>query len=258
VITTEIEHINCDALEELEKSGCSVQPHSSTFRLIQVTITVLFSDLLLLLSLHFLSQNKYLQKVHLSEHSIPLPEFCEIKSIEDCQTAGERYGYPYVLKNCCLAYDGRGNAVIHSSDEIEACFLQLGGETQQLYAEKFVPFIKELAVMIVRSKSTDPSGEDVISCYPVVETIQTNSICDLVICPAHISPAISQRAVEIATEAVKTLTGWGVFGVEMFLLATGEILLNEIAPRSLSPPLPPPTPHSSQTTQLRSLYHRIL
>jgi phosphoribosylaminoimidazole carboxylase len=178
------------------------------------------------------TQNKYLQKVHLSKYSIPLPEYCEIQSIEDCRTAGERYGYPYVLKNCCLAYDGRGNAVVHSSDEIETCFLQLGGETQQLYAEKFVPFVKELAVMITRSKS--PEGEDVISCYPVVETIQTNSICDLVICPAQISPSISQRAVGIATDAIKTLSGWGVFGVEMFLLSTGEILLNEIAPRSLS------------------------
>jgi phosphoribosylaminoimidazole carboxylase len=160
-----------------------------------------------------------------------LPEFCQINSVEDCHRAGETYGYPYVLKNCCLAYDGRGNAVIHSSDEIDNCYQKLGGEKQQLYAEKFVPFVKELAVMIVRSKSTINGGEDLISAYPVVETIQTDSICDLVICPAQCSSAICERALTIARDAVSTFTGWGIFGVEMFLLSTGEILLNEIAPR---------------------------
>lgn len=140
------------------------------------------------------------------------------------------YGYPYVLKNCCLAYDGRGNAVVRSRNDVEACFLQLGGEGQQLYAEKFVPFIKELAVMVVRSKPFD-GGDDQISCYPLVETIQTDSICDLVICPAPVSSSIRERAIRVATDAIRTFRGWGIFGVEMFLLSTGEILLNEIAPR---------------------------
>jgi phosphoribosylaminoimidazole carboxylase len=148
----------------------------------------------------------------------------------NCHEAGERYGFPFVLKNSCLAYDGRGNAVVHSPEEIEECYHRLGGDTQPLYAEKFVPFVKELAVMIVRSKGEE-EGEDVLTAYPVVETIQTNSICDLVICPAQCSPTVCERAVTVAREAVGTFSGWGIFGVEMFLLATGEILLNEIAPR---------------------------
>lgn len=159
-----------------------------------------------------------------------MPEYCEITSIEDCYRAGELYGYPYVLKNCCLAYDGRGNCVIRSENHVEESFNKLGGSTQELYAEKFVPFIKELAVMVVRSKGSDT--EDLISCYPVVETIQTDNICDIVICPAQISSSIAEKAINIAKNAVSTLSGWGIFGVEMFLLANGEILLNEIAPRS--------------------------
>lgn len=85
--------------------------------------------------------------------------------------------------------------------------------------------------MVVRSKGSDT--EDLISCYPVVETIQTDNICDIVICPAQISSSIAEKAINIAKNAVSTLSGWGIFGVEMFLLANGEILLNEIAPRSL-------------------------
>lgn len=208
IITTEIEHIDCNALEILENNGHIVQPHSSTFRIIQ---------------------NKYNQKVHLSKYSIPLPEYCEIISLDDCYKAGQLYGYPYVLKNCCLAYDGRGNCVVQSEANIEESYHKLGGNTQALYAEKFVPFIKELAVMVVRSKGTDT--EDLVTCYPVVETIQTDNICDIVICPAQISSSVSEKALNIAKNAISTLSGWGIFGVEMFLLSNGEILLNEIAPR---------------------------
>lgn len=90
--------------------------------------------------------------------------------------------------------------------------------------------------MVVRSKALD-GDEDQISCYPVVETIQTDSICDLVICPAPVSSAICERAISIAIDSIKTFRGWGIFGVEMFLLSTGEILLNEIAPRYSQTPL---------------------
>lgn len=84
--------------------------------------------------------------------------------------------------------------------------------------------------MVVRSKGlTD--NEDLVNCYPVVETIQTDNICDIVICPAQISSSITERALNVAKDAISTLSGWGIFGVEMFLLSNGEILLNEIAPR---------------------------
>lgn len=201
VITTEIEHVNADALEILEKDGHVVHPNSRTIRLIQ---------------------DKYLQKVHLSERSIPLPEFLSCPTIDKAREAGSRFGYPLMLKNRLLAYDGRGNAVAESENDIEKAFASLGGTS--IYAERWVPYVKELAIMVVRTQT------DVLV-YPVVETIQQNNICHLVTAPAQISPHAQQNAANVALQAISSLDGIGIYGVELFLLADDTVLLNEIAPR---------------------------
>nr|VWO96586.1 Phosphoribosylaminoimidazole carboxylase (EC (AIR carboxylase) (AIRC) [Ganoderma boninense] len=117
-----------------------------------------------------------------------------------------------MLKSRTLAYDGRGNFVLNDLSQAEEAIAALGGRT--LYAEKWVPFVKEVAVMVVRSRS----GE-VVS-YPVVETVHKQNICHLVFAPLRSrDPAIAARARAVAENAVKTLKGAGVFGVEMFLMA---------------------------------------
>jgi phosphoribosylaminoimidazole carboxylase len=132
------------------------------------------------------------------------------------------YGFPFVLKNKRLAYDGRGNRIIKSEADIDPSFEALG--KKDIYAEKWVPFVKELAVMVVRSTEG-------IHCFPVVETVQKDSICNLVLAPAQISEHARSTALSLATTAVGSLSGLGVFGVEMFLLPDDSVLLNEIAPR---------------------------
>ena len=146
-----------------------------------------------------------------------------ISSIEDCFLAGLQYGYPYVLKKRKFAYDGNGNFVVHNENEVSSGYDKLGGS--ELYAEKFVPFVKEIAVMVARTQSNQ-----VIS-YPVVETIQDQNMCHLVIAPALISEQAKVEAMQVASAAIATLSGSGIFGVELFLLPDDSILLNEIAPR---------------------------
>ncbi|RYH17975.1 ATP-grasp domain-containing protein, partial [archaeon] len=201
VITTEIEHVNTDILEELEKAGYVVRPNARTVRLIQ---------------------DKYAQKVHLAKHDIAVPDFMSTADVQEAREAGLRYGYPFVLKNRRLAYDGRGNYVVKSEEDLPLAFDTLG--SSEIYAEKWVPFVKELAVMVVRTK-------DQIMCYPVVETVQQDSICHLVTAPAQISQTANQHAVEIATKAVSTLDGIGIYGVELFLLTDDTVVVNELAPR---------------------------
>ncbi|CAE7373477.1 ade6, partial [Symbiodinium microadriaticum] len=159
---------------------------------------------------------------------VPVAPFCEVVSVEDCLAAGRRFGYPFVLKNALLAYDGRGNVVVRSAEVIEECFTRLGGEG--LYAEQFVPFAKELAVMVVRTR---PEGgtEDDMMCFPLVETLQRDGICDTVVCPAQVPESVRESALAVARQAVGCLRGQGVFGVELFMLPDGQILYNEIAPR---------------------------
>ncbi|ORX65256.1 Phosphoribosylaminoimidazole carboxylase [Linderina pennispora] len=206
VLTVEIEHVNCDELAKIESLGLAqVRPSSSTVRLIQ---------------------DKYLQKVYLAEQSLALPEFVRCDSLDEVVAAGEKFGYPFVLKCRLGAYDGRGNYVVKSKDDAASGFKTLG--EKMLYAEKFVPFTKELAVMVVRR----PSGQ--VATYPVVETIQRDNICELVYAPAQIDGDIRQIAMKVATDTVSCLPSGsaGIFGVEMFLHEDGRtVLVNEIAPR---------------------------
>lgn len=202
VLTTEIEHVNVSTLTDLTNLGNLVHPDSTTLQIIQ---------------------DKLHQKEFLFNRDIPVADFLDVLSVEDAEEAGRRFGYPFILKSRKLAYDGRGNAVINSPSELAAQFTRLGGV--DLYAERWVSYAKELAVMVVRSKEG-------ISTYPVVETVQQNSVCHLVIAPANVSLSVQRTALEAARNAVECFTGLGVYGVEMFLLQDDSVIVNEIAPRS--------------------------
>ena len=207
LLTVEIEHIDCDALEAAHKEfGLPIHPAPSTLRLIQ---------------------DKLNQKVFLSERGIPVAAFRSLstESVQrDMPLAIQAFGLPLMVKARTAAYDGRGNTVLTSgsSEDIQSCIEALGGGPQkggpELYIEKWAPFSKELAVMVAR----DIHG-NVVS-YPCVETVQKDSICHLVIAPAQIDGLIAKRAQETAEKAVACLDGAGIFGVELFLMADGESL----------------------------------
>ena len=94
VITVEIEHVNVDALEVLERDKHVVCPNSNTIRIIQ---------------------DKYLQKVHLRSYDVPLPEFMEIPTMTAAINAGKIFGYPFMLKNKRMAYDGKVDILVSTS-----------------------------------------------------------------------------------------------------------------------------------------------
>lgn len=195
VLTVEIEHVGVDVLEEVESSlPLGVHPSPATIRIIQ---------------------DKLIQKKHLRAHGSPVSDFVQVSSaIQSVRSAVEELGLPLMLKSRTLAYDGRGNFAIQQLSQIDEALSVL--KDRPLYAEKWVPFVKEIAVMVVRSTS----GE-VVS-YPAVETVHKDNICHLVFAPLRgRDPAVAARARFVAEEAVKTFQGAGIFGVEMFLLADG-------------------------------------
>ena len=201
-MTFEIESADALTLEELAANGMSVHPSPQTLALIK---------------------DKFRQKVFLREHDIPVADFAIIESQEDCVRQGEIFGYPYLLKTRFDAYDGRGNFVIPDQDAIPFAFEKFAG--QALYAEKFVPFTRELAVVAVR----DVFGT--IVTYPVVETIHRNNICHIVRSPAAVTEDIKIKAESLAKKVLDALAGVGTMAIEMFLTADGDVLVNEIAPR---------------------------
>ncbi|ORZ38069.1 phosphoribosylaminoimidazole carboxylase [Catenaria anguillulae PL171] len=207
VLTVEIEHVDTHVLDELEAEGkVEVHPAPSTIRVIQ---------------------DKFAQKEHLTKHGVPTSKYAPVPSVESLQSLAKEWGLPLMLKSKRWAYDGRGNYAVHSEEDIAKAYETLNpkADPEALYAEAWCPFERELAVMVVR----DRQGH--VVAYPTVETVHTRNICHVVVAPAQIDGLLAARAQEVAKMAVASLSGAGIFGVEMFYLASGEILLNEIAPR---------------------------
>lgn len=202
VLTFEIELANSAVLEDLQNNGLSVHPSPKTLDIIR---------------------DKLKQKNFLRSYHLPVASFLEVKNKDDIIAASKKFGYPLVLKARFDAYDGRGNALIRNQKDIEKALKKLAG--RKLYIEKFINFQKELAVMVARNTK----GE--ISAYPVVETIHRNNICHIVKVPAKISSSHLKKAQKLAISTMKYLKGAGVFGIEMFYKDTGEVFINEIAPR---------------------------
>lgn len=205
VLTVEIEHVDVDSLIKIMHKfpELEIYPLPETIRLIQ---------------------DKYTQKEHLREHDIAVVQSIDVVNTpESLRQVGELFGYPFMLKSRTLAYDGRGNFVVKSSEMLDEALEFL--KDRPLYAEKWCPFVKEMAVMVVRSVS----GE--VYAYPAVETVHQENICHLVYAPARVSSSVRERASLLAKQAIQTFSGCGIFGVEMFLLHNGEILINEVAPR---------------------------
>eukprot|EP01127_Copromyxa_protea_P015140 TRINITY_DN4309_c0_g1_i1.p1 TRINITY_DN4309_c0_g1~~TRINITY_DN4309_c0_g1_i1.p1 ORF type:complete len:587 (+),score=139.98 TRINITY_DN4309_c0_g1_i1:301-2061(+) len=224
VVTVETEHVNVESLRELEKSGIPVFPSSHTLAIIQ---------------------DKFVQHEFLRSYNIAVTDFVAVDKEEDVHDAIQKFGLPLLLKARRQSYDGRGNFLLKTKEQIEDAFQKLG--RTGLYAEKFVPFVKELSVMVAihvsEPSSVDPSlkknkkkGEEeeekpVAYCFPVVETFHSDNICNYVVAPAMVSKDIIERSMDLAKRAASSFNSRGIFGVELFLLEDGSVLVNEIAPR---------------------------
>lgn len=206
VITLENEFIIAEPLMALVDAGIPVYPAPDTLATIQ---------------------DKYLQKGCYAAQGLPVPPFRAVETPDEVVAFAAEHGYPLVLKARYGGYDGYGNATLRTADDIPAAWEKLARDGERhLMVEAFVPFVRELAVMALRGRD---GGE--VRLYPVVETVQQNHICHVVRAPADIAPDTAAEARRLAQAAVEALDGVGVFGVELFQLENGEVLLNEVAPR---------------------------
>lgn len=194
VITYEIEHINTKILKE-------VIPEDKIYPSIDMLETL---------------QDKYKQREFFKKHSIPMPNFYHVDSIEKVKEF-----IPCVQKAKTGGYDGRGVFIIRSLEDIDKSI------KEDFYIEELIDIEKELAAIVARNINGD------IKVYPVASMVfnKEGNLLDYLISPADIDESLSKLAQDIAISAVEALDGVGVFGVEMFLTKKGDILLNEIAPR---------------------------
>lgn len=201
IITYEIESGDSQVLESL-KASISVNPSPATLRIIQ---------------------DKFVQKTFLKDNGIPIPEFLSIESLEDLKRKISSFGYPVLLKARRDAYDGRGNFKIEREDQIEHAYKFFEG--RQMMIEKWVDFKMEISVIAARNTN----GE--ISTYPVVENIHKENILEITVAPARVESKVAKNAEDIAKKTMEVLHGAGVFGIEMFVTQSNQVLINEIAPR---------------------------
>jgi 5-(carboxyamino)imidazole ribonucleotide synthase len=202
VLTYEIELANSAALKTLELRRYPVRPAPETLHIVQ---------------------NKFRQKSFLRHHKIDVADFEAVRSEDHLYKLCENFGFPVMLKACENSYDGRGNFVITSRKQAHEAFNIFS--KNELMVEKFVPFTKEISIMVARN----PSGQ--VAAFPVAENIHKNGILDTSIVPARINPKVELKAKRMAEMTMEVLKGAGIFGIEMFVTGEEDVLINEIAPR---------------------------
>jgi 5-(carboxyamino)imidazole ribonucleotide synthase len=201
VVTFDHEHVPQPQLEALEQAGHVVRPGPAALRL---------------------TQDKLVMRERLTSLGVPCPRFEPVSSLADVVAFAERTDWPVVLKAVSGGYDGRGIWVCGSPEEA-AVVLSHG---LKLLAEEYVPFERELAVLIARS----PGGHG--SAYPVVQSVQRDGICVEVLAPApQLSEVMALDAQRLGLALARDLDVTGLLAVEFFQTRSGGLLVNELAMR---------------------------
>lgn len=215
VLTIEIESVNLDALSDLEQQGVKTYPRAETLRFIQ---------------------DKGVQKTFYAQHQIPTSPFELYESrsaLIEAYLSGA-FVFPQVWKICRGGYDGNGVQVLRAVEDFEKI------PDAPCVLERLIPFTHELAVIVARA----PSGQEVT--YPVVEMEfhpEANQV-EYVICPARIDDNLAHKAQEVALKVSRALKHEGLLAVELFATKTGDMLVNEVAPR----------PHNSGHYSIEAAY----
>jgi 5-(carboxyamino)imidazole ribonucleotide synthase len=202
VITLDTEHVPGDLLEELEKL-VPVRPGASVLRTIN---------------------DREVQKQFLDKLGMPQAKWAPATTESELSSALSKVGTPAVLKVRRAGYDGKGQVRIETSAEAAIGHAKLRGAPA--VAEELVKFTREISVVLARGTS----GE--VRIYPIAENVHRRHILHTTRAPAPMTPAGKTKAEQIAVTIAEALGHVGVMCVEMFELPDGQLLVNEIAPRT--------------------------
>ena len=171
----------------------------------------------------YLTQERLREKRFLASIGVPATKFLEVAHAEALPSAVQALGRPSILKSARFGYDGKGQVRIDTDTDLGDAWKKMGGDLGIL--EGFVDFSKEISVMAARG----PDGA--VALFVPVENQHKHHILDVTIAPARVSADIIARAEAIARHIAQEIGLVGILGVEMFVTQTGEVLVNELAPR---------------------------
>lgn len=169
------------------------------------------------------TQQRIREKGFLSRHGLPVTPYREVRTEDDLRAAVAALGTPAILKTAGFGYDGKGQVRI-TSPALALEAWELIGRAEAVL-EAFVDFACEVSVVAARG------GDGAFAHYGVVENRHARHILDVTIAPAMVPEPVARQAVEIARTVLEKLEVVGVLCVEFFVTHTGELLINELAPR---------------------------
>jgi len=202
VLTYEFENINADILKELNTHTNLPQGHSFLLT----------------------TQHRIDEKTWLNNNQIPTVRFQEVNDKKELELVLENFGYPAIIKTTRFGYDGKGQMKIDSSADLNDPDLEkmLEGEC---VLEAFSPFDYEASIVVAR----DSYGT--IECFPASVNIHRSGILSASISPANISNTVAEKMEEAARKIAEEAELIGVCGIEFFITAEEEVVVNELAPR---------------------------
>lgn len=211
IVTLEFENIPVDAVDYLSRK-VGVFPSAGVLRV---------------------AQDRGIEKQTLRDAGLPVTDFQLVHSLADAEAALHTLGQPIVLKTTRDGYDGKGQWKVDSLDALHAWHHRGVEENglrfdRPLIAEAWVPYEKEVSVIIARSRR---DGEHEVAVYPVFENRHRNHILDVTLCPAGIAADTEAEARRMAIRAAEAIDLVGLICIEFFVLPGGNLLINEIAPR---------------------------
>ena len=200
VITYEFENVSSEMIKQLESKGYLPQGN----RPIAIT------------------QHRFLEKIAINDCGFKTAPFMKVESEAELRYAIKQLGYPAILKTTCGGYDGKGQWMLKTDEDILEVIPIVEGT--ECILEGFVPFEKEISVIVTRGTNGD------VETFPVAENIHQNHILHLSIVPADISSELMIKAEELARTLIERLDFVGTLAIEMFVIGD-DIIINELAPR---------------------------
>jgi 5-(carboxyamino)imidazole ribonucleotide synthase len=200
-ISTEFENVPAETLEFLE-SRTPVRPGSRAVAI---------------------ARDRILEKTFIRDQGLATAPFFAIEKSADLHTACAGLNMPALLKTAQLGYDGKGQFAVNNIEDALLGFQQL--QEMPCVLEERVELQQEFSVILARSIHGD------VAVYPLGENVHVNGILDTTCVPANVQTETAEQAEAMATRLAEAMQYCGVLAVEFFLTRSGELLINEMAPR---------------------------
>lgn len=204
VLTYEFENVDADALDEVRGVGdgrCAVPQGTDLLRV---------------------TQNRIAEKTFINRHGIETAPWRAVNSRDDLDAALAEIGYPSVLKTCEGGYDGHGQIVLRSADDLTRVWPD--GDFPPAILEGFVDFAFEASILV------SGDGEHYVT-FPIVRNVHRNNILHMTIAPAEVPDDVAAKAHELARTLADGFGLAGTLAIELFVTKDGRVLVNELAPR---------------------------